>query len=201
MMDDREPFIYKTTDFGKTWTNITGDLPATHPLDYVMAVAENPNRKGMLFAGTGHAFYYSMDDGAHWTMFNEGLPHGGRVVDRRAEEVARRRRLDVRPRRVTSCATSRRSRRPQRRSSPRGRGERAALSAASGLSSGAQRPSGDHVRDRQARRSARRASRFSIRRTRSCARCSAPTRAGYNRVTWDLRYDPPRVVAAADAGA
>ena len=74
MMDNRKPFIYKTTDFGQTWKNITGDLPATHPLDYVMAVAENPNRKGMLFAGTGHGFYYSRDDGAHWTQFKEGLP-------------------------------------------------------------------------------------------------------------------------------
>ena len=74
MMDDRLPYIYKTTDYGRTWTNITGDLPRGHPLDYVMAVAENPNRRGMLFAGTGHAFYYSLDDGAHWTHFSEGLP-------------------------------------------------------------------------------------------------------------------------------
>ena len=75
MMDNRKPFIYKTTDFGQTWTNITGDLPSAHPLDYVMSVAENPNRKGMLFAGTGHNFFYSLDDGAHWKQFNEGLPH------------------------------------------------------------------------------------------------------------------------------
>ncbi|HJQ21401.1 MAG TPA: hypothetical protein VJ867_13720 [Gemmatimonadaceae bacterium] len=74
MMDDRRPLILKTTDFGRTWTNVTGDLPAAHPLDYVMAVAENPNRAGMLFAGTGHAFYYSMDDGKHWTQMQTGLP-------------------------------------------------------------------------------------------------------------------------------
>jgi len=74
MMDNRKPYIYKTTDFGQTWTNITGDLPATSPLDYVMAVTENPNRRGMLFAGTGHGFFYSMDDGGHWTQFNDGLP-------------------------------------------------------------------------------------------------------------------------------
>ena len=74
MMDDRRPFIYKTTDFGKTWTNVTGDLPASSPLDYVMAVTENPTRKGMLFAGTGHGFYYSLNDGAHWIKFSEGLP-------------------------------------------------------------------------------------------------------------------------------
>ncbi len=74
LVDNREPFLFKTTDFGATWTKITGDLPASDPLDYVQSVAENPNRRGMLFAGTGHAFYYSMDDGAHWVHFNEGLP-------------------------------------------------------------------------------------------------------------------------------
>jgi hypothetical protein len=74
LMDDSKPYIYKTTDFGKTWTSVTGDLPATHPLDYVMAVTENPYKKGMLFAGTGHGFYYTLDDGAHWTQFKAGLP-------------------------------------------------------------------------------------------------------------------------------
>jgi photosystem II stability/assembly factor-like uncharacterized protein len=74
LMDNREPFIFKTADFGQTWTKITGDLPAKHPLDYVRSVAENPNRKGMLFAGTGHAFYYSLDDGARWTQLQAGLP-------------------------------------------------------------------------------------------------------------------------------
>lgn len=74
MMDDRKPYLFKTADYGATWTRVTGDLPATHPLDYVLSVAENPNRRGMLFAGTGHAFYYSMDDGTHWTRYSEGLP-------------------------------------------------------------------------------------------------------------------------------
>jgi photosystem II stability/assembly factor-like uncharacterized protein len=74
MMDNREPFIYKTTDFGKSWKKIAGDIPTGHPLDYVMTVVENPNRKGMLFAGTGHAFYYSVDDGARWTQIKGGLP-------------------------------------------------------------------------------------------------------------------------------
>jgi photosystem II stability/assembly factor-like uncharacterized protein len=74
MVDDRTPHIYKTTDYGKTWKEVTGDLPKTHPLDYAMSVGESPNRKGMIFAGTGHAFYYSVDDGAHWTHFQTGLP-------------------------------------------------------------------------------------------------------------------------------
>jgi photosystem II stability/assembly factor-like uncharacterized protein len=74
LMDNRDPFIYKTTNFGQTWTKISDGLPKGHPLAYALSVAENPNRKGMLFAGTGNAFYYSMDDGAKWTQFKEGLP-------------------------------------------------------------------------------------------------------------------------------
>ncbi len=74
LMENRDPFIYKTTDFGQTWTRISDGLPKGHPLSYVLSVAENPNRKGMLFAGTGHAFFYSLDDGRTWTQFNDGLP-------------------------------------------------------------------------------------------------------------------------------
>jgi len=74
LMDDRRPYLYKTADFGRTWTRISGTLPSGHPLDYVLSVAEDPNRRGMLFAGTGHGFCYSLDDGAHWKPFAEGLP-------------------------------------------------------------------------------------------------------------------------------
>jgi photosystem II stability/assembly factor-like uncharacterized protein len=74
LMDDRNPFIYKTTDFGQTWTKITGGLPS-HQLSYVRVIAEDPNCKGLLFAGTGNALFYSLDDGAHWTNLQNGLPH------------------------------------------------------------------------------------------------------------------------------
>ena len=74
MMDDREPYIYKTADLGKTWTKITNGLPSGQPLAYVMTVAENANRRGMLFAGTGNGFYYSLDDGASWKQLQDGLP-------------------------------------------------------------------------------------------------------------------------------
>ena len=74
LMDDRRPYVYQTTDFGQTWTRINSDLPSDDPLDYVMSVAEDPNRQGMLFAGTGHGFFYSLDDGGHWKQFQGGLP-------------------------------------------------------------------------------------------------------------------------------
>jgi photosystem II stability/assembly factor-like uncharacterized protein len=74
LMDDRRPYLYRTGDYGRTWTRISDGLPSGHPLDYVLTVAENPNRRGMLFAGTGHGFFYSLDDGRSWTRFTEGLP-------------------------------------------------------------------------------------------------------------------------------
>jgi photosystem II stability/assembly factor-like uncharacterized protein len=74
LMDNRDPWLYKTTDFGKTWTKISDTLPKGGPLTYARVIAENPNRKGNLFAGTGNAFYYSLDDGAHWKQFKQGLP-------------------------------------------------------------------------------------------------------------------------------
>ncbi len=74
MMDNRDPWVYKTADFGRTWTKISDTLPKDGPLTYVRVIAENPNKKGNLFAGTGNAFYYSLDDGAHWKQFKQGLP-------------------------------------------------------------------------------------------------------------------------------
>ncbi len=73
LMDDRDPYIYKTTDFGKTWKRIDSDLPKG-PLAYVRNVSEDPNAEGLLFAGTGNALYYSLNDGANWTHLDKGLP-------------------------------------------------------------------------------------------------------------------------------
>ncbi len=74
IMDDRKPYIFKTTDLGKSWTRISDGLPQDHPLAYAMSLAENPNRKGMLFVGTGNAMYYSLNDGAEWKPLQTGLP-------------------------------------------------------------------------------------------------------------------------------
>jgi photosystem II stability/assembly factor-like uncharacterized protein len=74
LMDNRDPFIYKTTDMGRTWKKITGDLPR-HELSYVRSIAEDPNCAGLVFAGTGNGLFYSLDDGGHWTALDSGLPH------------------------------------------------------------------------------------------------------------------------------
>ena len=74
LVDNRDPFLFKTSDFGKTWTRIDGGLPKGHPLDYTLSIAENPHRRGMIFAGTGHGFFYSRDDGKTWTQFKDKLP-------------------------------------------------------------------------------------------------------------------------------
>jgi photosystem II stability/assembly factor-like uncharacterized protein len=73
LMDNRDPWLYKTTDYGRTWTKISGDLPHG-PLAYARVIAEDPNDKGLLFAGTGNALYYSTNGGEHWTQLKDGLP-------------------------------------------------------------------------------------------------------------------------------
>src|SRR6202040_1791288 len=69
----RDPYIYKTADLGKSWKRINSNLPK-HALSYVRAVTEDPNCPGLLFAGTGNGLYYSLDDGGHWTALQSGLP-------------------------------------------------------------------------------------------------------------------------------
>ena len=95
IMDNRDLFIYKTADFGRTWTKISDGLPQGHPLSYAISLAENPNRKGMLFAGTGNGFFYSLDDGALDEISGRAARRA-RHLDRRAERSSRCRRVDVR---------------------------------------------------------------------------------------------------------
>jgi hypothetical protein len=73
LMDNRDPWVYKTSDYGKTWTKISGGLPKG-PLAYARVIAENPNKQGMLFVGTGNALYYTLDDGGSWKQLQNGLP-------------------------------------------------------------------------------------------------------------------------------
>ena len=73
-LDDLDPYIYKTTDFGKTWKRISDALPRS-PLSFVHVVREDPSRAGMLYAGTENGAYITIDDGAHWLPLQTNLPH------------------------------------------------------------------------------------------------------------------------------
>jgi photosystem II stability/assembly factor-like uncharacterized protein len=70
-MDDFTPYIFKTTDFGKSWSNIVNGIPKNV---YVHAVRIDPKRKGLLYAGTERGVYVSFDDGANWQMLQLNLP-------------------------------------------------------------------------------------------------------------------------------
>ncbi len=70
-LGDFAPYLYKTTDFGKTWNKITNGIAAEH---FTRVVREDPNRKGLLYAGTETGMYISFDDGAHWEAFQLNLP-------------------------------------------------------------------------------------------------------------------------------
>jgi photosystem II stability/assembly factor-like uncharacterized protein len=70
-LGDKRPLIYRTTDFGKTWTALTNGIDAEH---FVRVVREDPERRGMLFAGTERGVYVSFDDGANWRSLRRNLP-------------------------------------------------------------------------------------------------------------------------------
>ena len=70
-LDDFRPYLYKTSDYGKTWTAISGGIPDGA---YARSVREDPARRGLLFAGTETGVYYSPDDGAHWHPLQLNLP-------------------------------------------------------------------------------------------------------------------------------
>jgi photosystem II stability/assembly factor-like uncharacterized protein len=70
-VDNNKPYAYKTHDFGKTWTPIMPGLPQEDP---VRVIRENPNHKGFLVAGTDTSIFYSSDDGAHWTQIKSNFP-------------------------------------------------------------------------------------------------------------------------------
>jgi photosystem II stability/assembly factor-like uncharacterized protein len=73
-MNNRDPFAYKTTDYGKTWTAITNGIPHSM-LSYAHCIREDPVRKGLLYLGTENGLYISFDDGKNWQPLQSGLPH------------------------------------------------------------------------------------------------------------------------------
>ena len=71
LLDDFRPHIWRTDDFGESWTRIVSGIRDDA---YVNSVREDPNREGLLYAGTNHGVYVTFDDGASWHELNPGLP-------------------------------------------------------------------------------------------------------------------------------
>jgi len=73
-LGDWQPYVYKTTNYGKSWTLLTdgkNGIPADYP---VRVVREDPDREGLLYAGTEFGMFISFDDGASWKPFQQNLP-------------------------------------------------------------------------------------------------------------------------------
>jgi photosystem II stability/assembly factor-like uncharacterized protein len=69
--NDFAPYLYKTTDYGKTWTKIVNGIPADA---FTRVIREDPRRRGLLYAGTETGMYVSFDDGANWRSLQLNLP-------------------------------------------------------------------------------------------------------------------------------
>ncbi|MBT7402030.1 MAG: glycosyl hydrolase [Bacteroidetes Order II. Incertae sedis bacterium] len=69
--DDFTPYLYKTDDYGASWTKITDGIPADH---FTRTIEADPERQGLLYAGTETGMYISFDDGASWQSFQQNLP-------------------------------------------------------------------------------------------------------------------------------
>ncbi|MEP6707292.1 MAG: glycosyl hydrolase [Pyrinomonadaceae bacterium] len=69
--DDYRPYLYKTSDYGQTWKKITSGIPDNA---FTRVVREDPNKRGLLYAGTETGMYMSLDDGANWQSMQFNLP-------------------------------------------------------------------------------------------------------------------------------
>jgi len=70
-LGDFKPYLYKTTDYGKSWQKITNGIDSEH---FTRVLREDPGRKGLLYAGTETGMYISFDDGRNWKPFQMNLP-------------------------------------------------------------------------------------------------------------------------------
>jgi hypothetical protein len=69
--NDFKPYVVKSTDYGVTWTSITGDLPGNGS---VQVIREHHRQPNLLFVGTEYGAFFTIDGGAHWTQLKSGIP-------------------------------------------------------------------------------------------------------------------------------
>ena len=70
-LDDMKPYLYRTDDYGATWTRISNGIPAT---EFTRVLREDPEKAGLLYAGTERGVWVSFDDGASWQSLRRNLP-------------------------------------------------------------------------------------------------------------------------------
>ena len=205
-VNNRDPYVYKTTDYGRTGQLITNGIPKSM-LSYAHCISEDPVRRGLLYLGTENAIYVSFDDGENWQPLQTNLPHAPVywiTVQEHFNDLV--------------VATYGRGfwilddLTPLQQLTPQvAGGGRAPLPAASGVSlprhhrarrrlandptAGENPPYGASINYylKSAPTERRRPSRSSIRRDTSCGAPGAEGR-GLNRVYWDLRYEPTKEI-------
>ncbi len=72
--NDFRPWIFRTNDAGESWDLLTDGTNGIPPTHFTRAIREDPDRRGLLYAGTEFGLYISFDDGAHWQRFQNNLP-------------------------------------------------------------------------------------------------------------------------------
>ncbi len=73
-VNNTEPFLYKTTDYGRSWISISSDIPRS-VFSYTHVIREDPQRRGLLYVGTGNSVFFSLNDGRNWMPLQSNLPH------------------------------------------------------------------------------------------------------------------------------
>ena len=73
-VNNRDPWVYRTADGGKTWRLIVSGIPKS-PLSYAHIIKEDPVRRGLLYLGTENSLYVSFNDGDTWQSLQNNLPH------------------------------------------------------------------------------------------------------------------------------
>src|SRR5207247_7801713 len=70
-LDDFKPYLFRTTDFGRSWKKIVRGIPEN---EFTHVIREDPNRKGLLYSGTERGVYVSFDAGENWQPLQTNLP-------------------------------------------------------------------------------------------------------------------------------